>query len=326
MNGKPVYYRKAKTVLNTDSRAFQEKKLCDGLTLNGGDACVASCTYCYVGPMLLKLLFYVLSLIGALHAAVVIRRSEAARVLKTQLTDKKGRSRYQDSLDTRVVYSSTTVDCAGNLTLARETAEMATMIFAMTNWQVRLLTKFNLFPKLVAMIPAKYHQRLILGVSTGTLDDGIAAAIEPGTARVSKRLESLYWLQDRGFRTFGMICPSLPQVDYMLFARHMAAAIRVERCEHVWAEVINLRGDSFTRTIEALACSGLTAEAFRLARVHGPGSAAAWENYARETFLAHKCFIPPEKLRYLQYVSRASAPWWSTQEKYGAIMLGKQAL
>src|SRR5206468_4826428 len=41
-----------------------------------------------------------------------------------------------------------------------------------------------------------------------------------------------------------MICPSLPQTNYHAFAREMSDTIRAEKCEHVWAEIINVRGDS----------------------------------------------------------------------------------
>lgn len=56
MNGKPVLHRKARTVLTLKSKAFQEKGLCDGITLNLGDACAFSCTYCYVDCAMHKLL------------------------------------------------------------------------------------------------------------------------------------------------------------------------------------------------------------------------------------------------------------------------------
>src|SRR5947208_2637146 len=52
--------------------------------------------------------------------------------------------------------------------------------------------------------------RMIFGVSTGTFDDRLAAAFEEGTPLVSKRINSLHVLQDNGFRTYAMVCPSLP--------------------------------------------------------------------------------------------------------------------
>lgn len=48
------------------------------------------------------------------------------------------------------------------------------------------------------MSPERHHQHISFGFSTGTVDDRVAQAIETGTPLVSKRLESLHWLQDRG--------------------------------------------------------------------------------------------------------------------------------
>lgn len=130
------------------------------------------------------------------------------------------------------------------MTLVKETVEVCKLILEHTNWQIRLLSKSNLLPSLAHMIDDQWKHRMIYGVSTGTLDDKLAKAFERGTALVSKRIESLHQLQDEGYRTFGMICPSLPQDNYDKFAKEITRAIRVDKCEHVWAEVINLRGKS----------------------------------------------------------------------------------
>jgi DNA repair photolyase len=226
-----------------------------------------------------------------------------------------------------VVFTSSTVDVAANMELLRETAELCNRILEHTGWQIRLLSKSHLLPKLVAdgMIPEQYHHRLIFGFSTGTVDDRVARAIEKGTALVSKRIESLQWLQDNGFRTFGMICPSLPQEDYRRFSEDACEAIRVDRCEHVWAEPINVRGESLLKTLAALKAAGLDVEAKRLAAVSGAGHSKAWEEYARQTFLAHARNIPPQKLRFLQYIDGKTADWWAKQRKHGAVLLGKTA-
>jgi DNA repair photolyase len=324
MNGKPVLFRDAKTVL-TFAKPFQEKLLCDGITLNLGDACVYSCAFCYVAPQMHKLLFRILAAIGLKHSEVVLRRKAALDILRSQLLNKKGNPKFSDPFDNSVVYSSTLVDIAGNMELVRETAEACNLIFKFTNWQIRLLTKSNLLPHLVQLIKPEWHSRLILGVSTGTLCDETAAAFEKGTPKVSKRIESLHWLQDRGFRTFGMICPSLPQEDYDTFAREMAEAIRQDRCEHVWAEVINLRGPSFHNTYHALHQAGKTKEAWMLAQVCGLGSKKSWEDYARQTFLAHTKYIPPQKLRFLQYVQADTLSFWKQYESKGVVLLGANA-
>lgn len=333
MNSKPVLYRDAKTVLKTDAEAFGEKLLCDGLILNPGDACAYSCAFCYVGPMMRHhtppVLLAHKERTGELleFSDAVIRRKDSVKILLGQLLKSSGGRKYPDDQDHRVVFSSSTVDVAANLELLRETAELCNRILELTGWQIRLLSKSHLLPKLVEdeMIPGKYHHRLIFGFSSGTMDDRVARAFEKGTALVSRRIKSLHWLQDNGFRTYGMICPSLPQDDYRRFSEEACEAIRVDRCEHVWAEPINVRGESLVRTLAALKSAGLDEDAGRLAAVSGKGHGEAWEEYSRQTFLAHARNIPAEKLRFLQYIDGKTADWWSGQRKHGAVLLGKTA-
>jgi DNA repair photolyase len=333
MNGKPILYRDAKTVLGLKKEAFQEKLLCDGLILNAGDACAYSCSFCYVKTMMMYQAPSVLRAhedkTGELleFSDAVIRRRNSVELLRGQLLRPSGCRKFPDDEDRRVVFSSSTVDVAANMELLRETAELCNLILEHTGWQIRLLSKSHLLYKLVAdgMIPEKYHRRLIFGFSTGTLDDRVAKAIEKGTALVSKRIESLHWLQDNKLRTFGMICPSLPQENYRRFSEEACEAIRVDRCEEIWAEPINVRGESLVKTLSALKAAGLDSEARRLAAVSGDGHGKAWEEYARQTFLAHTRHIPSGKLRFLQYVDGKTADWWSGQRKHGAVLLGKTA-
>lgn len=338
MSGKPVLYRNAKTAITFKSEAFQEKRLCDGITLNLGDACVYSCQFCYVQAQMMKLDS---RLIKAHNEAegrvgddqlgfrdVVIRRKDAVELVKSQLTHKDGSPRFSDPNDNRVIYSSTLVDVAANKELLHETAKACNVILEKTNWQIRLLSKSSLLHLLVkdGLIPEKYHHRMIFGFSTGTLDDRVAKAIETGTALVSKRLESLHWLQDHGCRTFGMVCPSLPQLDYdyATFSKEICDAIRIDKCEHVWAEVINVRGQSLTRTLGALNEADLDKEAMLLEEVQSDRD--NWEVYARATFEAHTKNVPATKLRFLQYIDKSSAPWWAEQREHGAVLIGKVAL
>jgi hypothetical protein len=221
--------------------------------------------------------------------------------------------------------------------LLRETAEWVNFILDNTFWQIRLLSKSNLIHKLVEdkMVPDKtkpgsqwsHHQRLIFGFSTGTLSNDLTKAFEKGTALVSKRIERLHWLQDEGFRTFGMICPSLPQENYEAFSKEMGDALRPEKSEHTWCEIINVRGESFKRTYEALLGAGFQEDAERLKSVSdGPQAQQNWEQYARQTFEAHAKNLPAGKLRFLQYVDRTNATWWDAQRNRGAVLLGKYAL
>lgn len=322
MNGKPVFTVPVKTVLNLHS-GFEKKLLCDGPTFSMGDACAYRCSFCYVPSMFQKLdrVSEILEQTKLAHDEVVIRRGNALEILHGQLVHPSGKRKFPDPNDRRVVYSSPSVDVAANAELCAETVAACRLILTGTNWQVRLLSKSNLLP-MIARELGTFRDRVIYGVSTGTLDDKLARVFEYKTPLVSKRIESLHWLQDNGFRTFGMICPSLPLgslTSYSDFAIDMYHAIRVDNCEHVWAEVLNTRGDSMTNTIASLREGGFEAEAVRLAEV--AGDADAWELYARQTFLAHRDFIPAKKLRFLQYVNEKNRDWWTQYVGRGAVLL-----
>lgn len=320
MNGKPVIEIESR-VLNMKS-GFAPKLLCDGPTFTAGTSCPYSCSFCYV-PAIMSKSGHVPE--GKKHEDLVVRRARPVEVLRGQLTDTKGRPKYLSPDDRRVIYASPLVDVAANMELVAETVEMCKVILTLTNWDIRLLSKSNLLPKIAKALYDWDHdewkehgranhgtysaQRVIYGVSTGTFDDRVAAAIEAGTPKVSKRIESLHWLQDHGYRTFAMVCPSLPQFDYNDFAVQASDSLRYDRCEHVWAEVINLRGESFTRTHKSLLDAGLNASADMVHAVSHEKE--LWEGYARETYNAHAAVVPPGKLRFLQYVNKSNEVFWN---------------
>lgn len=337
MNGKPVFTVAAKSIINTKS-GFAKKLLCDGFTFSMGDACAYSCAFCYVDSMFTKLP-RVMALKEAhklTHEQMVIRRGNALAILESELRHPNGKLKYPDPKDNRVIYSSPSVDVAANMDLVRETVEACVLILKHTGWHIRLLSKSSLLSKVAELLherttgggfefdPRVLRERLIFGVSTGTLDDGVAASFEEKTPKVSMRLRSLHWLQDHGFRTFGMICPSLPQPDaiaYHKFAVEAAAAIRVEKCEHVWAEVINVRGESMTRTCDALKRDGFLLGSKMLEEVSTDSE--KWDAYNRATFIAHTkaLALHPGKLRYLTYTTKASHDWWVERNNLGAVLL-----
>jgi DNA repair photolyase len=331
MNGKPVFTRHAKTVINFKS-GFAEKLLCDGPTFSLGDACVYSCSFCYVPAMMQKAAYIPK---GHKHTNMVVRRENALDVLYSQLKSLKPAIKDQ----VLTIYSSALVDVAANMDLVKETTLACCQILTDTRWHIRLLSKSNLLPKIAQSLmdlardgkhgtevftQADVQARLIFGVSTGTLDDDQAAAFEQGCPKPSKRIESLHWLQDHGFRTFGMLCPTLPQRNYTQSAQDLLHAIRPEKCEHIWAEVMNVRGDSLRNTIAALHHAGYEWQSNELQRVSQ--DTAAWEHYAHNTFLALVNTLPfsniGKKLRFLQYVTPKTRDWWLSHEPDGAILLG----
>jgi DNA repair photolyase len=321
MNGKPVFTVPAKTVVNFKSQ-FDKKLLCDGMTFTAGTACAYSCSFCYVDSMMRKQQDWLQKHgVTGDHISHVVRRENAVEILRKQIVSKPEAFRQKR----QVIYASPLVDVAANMDLVRETVEICKVILAYTRWDIRLLSKSNLLPKIAdgdwgsSALRGESTKRIIYGVSTGTLDDKLAAAFEAGTPLVSKRIQSLHWLQDNGFRTFGMICPSLPQRSYERFAEQMFDAFRGEKCEHVWAEVINVRGDSFTRTEKCLFEAGYHIDAEFLRLVSNDKD--QWEQYARDTFEAHAPFYKPGQLRFLQYVNKSNEAYWKSNQARGAVML-----
>lgn len=347
MNRKPVFRVPVKSVLNLNS-GFREKLLCDGPTFSLGDACAYSCAFCYVPAQFRKLerVAAVMKETGKRHDELVILRDNALQVLREQLVHANGLRKFPDPLDRRVVFASPADDVAANTDLCARTIEACQLILTHTNWQIRLLSKSNRLPYIAGalltwakhggqsslahwatdVIPVTeddVRARMIFGVSTGTLNDDIARAIEEGTPPVSARVDSMHVLQDNGFRTFAMVCPSLPRPngDYKAAAAEFRDRLRYDRCEHVWAEVINLRGDSFVRTVRALETAELQPWADVMEQVSEDPH--AHEHYARATFLGHveACKGMPGKLRFLVYPRPQWRSWWEKQIAYGAVIL-----
>ncbi len=181
MNGKPVFSVPSKTIINFES-GFAKKLLCDGPTFSTGTACAYSCSFCYVPDAMRKQKPWLEKHgVQGEHMDVVIRRSDAVQILKKQLAGAKEKN------VSKVIYASPLVDVAANLELVTETAAIILEILDSTAWTVRLLSKSNMLPRIAKMIDplhAEAKQRVIYGVSTGTLDDKLAAAFEEGhTAR-----------------------------------------------------------------------------------------------------------------------------------------------
>lgn len=327
MGGKPVFWIPAKTVINWES-GFKHKLLCDGPTFSLGTSCQYSCSFCYVPAQMKKQEPWLREHgMKGKFEDVVIRRENALDILAKQLRSPKGRELAKEKL---VIYSSPLVDVAANMDLVKETVSACKDIIGCTNWDIRLLSKSNLLPKIAQGLEGccssdDAKQRIIYGVSTGTLNDNLAKAFEEGTTLVSKRIESLHWLQDNGYRTFGMICPSLPQPTmgaYFKFAKEAIGAIRPDKCEHVWAEVLNVRGDSIKRTYQALFDAGFNSEASEVGRIFDP---SMWEIYARDTFEALYEELKnrgwESKLRFMQYVAAGTRDYWANRVENGAVLL-----
>ena len=249
---KPRYLIDSQSVINLNSD-FGHKRLCSNATFTAGHACTFSCSFCYVETMMRKnaRLNALLENEGLQHEQVVVEINDPVSAVRAQLLFDDGTPRYKDSKDKRVIYASPLVDVAGTRPQMEVTIAICREILQHTHWQIRLLSKCVLLVKIAEALQ-DHKQRMIYGFSTGTLDDEVTRSFEIGTTSVSERLKALKQLQADGYRTFGMLCPILPQSDYAAFAKKVAREINIERCEDIWAESLNARGDALRDTSAAL--------------------------------------------------------------------------
>jgi DNA repair photolyase len=201
-----------------------------------------------------------------------------------------------------------------------ETFELIMLVLQLTGWDVRVLTKSLLIRKLAERIPKEYRHRIIYGLSIGILDDGVAGLVERLTPPPSQRIKAYRELQQQGLRTYSMHCPILPQADYRAYAERLAASVNWKADELIWAEALNLRGDSMKNTIMTLK-DDFPAEADLLAEV--AGSRVMWETqYNRPLFEALAAVCPPGKLRFLVYPAAEYRDYWLGNRDRGAVVLG----
>jgi DNA repair photolyase len=258
---------------------------------------------------------------------VVIRRTRAVEKLAKALGQHYKGRRWRGE----VVYASPLVDVAATKELAAETVEMCKAVLERTDLKIRLLSKSPLLESNVARVldndpklRKRARRRVIFGLSTGTLDPAVSRAIEPNAPSVKRRLECLRSLQQNGWKTFGMLCPILPQ-DPEAYAQTARELIDFVKCEYVWAEVLNFRADAIKLTTAALVRAGLEDWAANLSEVFGRGKRETWEQYARNMFWALVGVVPPRRqcprLRFLQYTRKPTQFWWRRQKRFGAVVL-----
>jgi len=297
------------------TKGFQKKLLAD-YAVNIGNVCEFGCTFCYV-------------------PAVTTKQKTVQDVLAKGYQFEEF-SLYRDRLnvldyvskdlqkispeDTSTVFFCTTCDPCSTEKHANTSTEAIRLIVERSNLQVRVLSK-SLLIKVIAQHLSAHKKRVIYSLSTGTSIPEISAAIEENASPIAERVEALHWLQDSGYRTYGMICPVLPsevsRVDELL------KQVRPDRCEHVWAEAMNVRGKSLVKTKEALAAANLEDHALELQRILGTGNRKNWIEYSKKLFLAFQSQMAAigqlDKLRYLQYVTAHDRDFFQGQT--GAICL-----
>ena len=172
-----------------------------------------------------------------------------------------------------------------------------------TELRVRILTKSGIVATGQYLSLLKSHKdRVVVGLSIGTLDNSWARAIEKRATNPTKRFDALTTLQTEGIPTFGMLCPVFPDVLESGRLEALVDAIRPDVCEHVWAEPYNDRGN-WKVVRDAYPKGSVGYEWFE--RMFGGKGKEGWSSYATELYRRLLTKAKREgwthKLRYLLY-------------------------
>jgi DNA repair photolyase len=313
--------------------SWPTKKLAD-VHLEAILFCEFGCRYCSSNSGL-HLRFLKKSILKAVEAAlgkrfephnaahIVIAYREVVAALENELN----RRRKKPGTGKTLVYSQLTDGFSPVLLKTATTRRILELLLEKTNYRIRILTKNAIVgrPEWVKFF-AQYRERLVVGLSIGTLDERFAARMEGRTSRPQSRISALQTLQDAGVPTFGMLCPVFPQVLETDELERLIDAIRPDHCEHVWAETFNDRSN--WRSVRDAYPQG--SETWNwLTRVFGQRETALWSRYATDLYCRiHDQAVQgnwTDKLRYLLYEKDIAAEdAVSFQELNGVLLQCKK--
>ena len=161
MNGKPVLYVAAKTIINFKSAFNHKGGLSSAGAGNAGTACALSCDYCSTpAGMNRNPQTRILEVLGVQHAEVVIRRLNAVVTARRQLLNPDGTPAYSDPNDDRILELASIVDPLPNNELMEETYALVKTVFELTPWRVRILTKSGLLATFARRFSGTERKRL----------------------------------------------------------------------------------------------------------------------------------------------------------------------
>lgn len=312
MNSKQQFRYYGKTGISR-TEAFEKKRLAK-YSVNLGNMCEFGCTYCYTPSITRKqkVLMDIIAKGYNLDDISCYRYQENVLYCVSKDLDSIPRG------DNGTVFFCTTCDPCAAREHTETTIKAIRLIMERSRLQVRVLSKSVLITR-VAYELDKYRNRITYSLSTGTASPDISRAIEERASNITERVRALHWLQDNGFRTYGMICPVLPsEVECV---NQLLDQVRPELCEGVWFEAVNVRGKSLVNTHKKLIDAGLENHAEELKRVMGDKD--EWIEYTKRLFLGFQADLQRRgllnRMHFLQYVSRNDKAFFEKQP--GAVCL-----
>jgi len=250
-----------RTVGINESKGFTKKKLAN-YTLNTGLSCGHQCQYCS-SPGVLRLhpLFKNMSSYSYFQDGGVIVDSNTPNRIGRQ-AKKLGESDV-------ILFSSTSDPYAPEAqehNLGRRCAEI---ILKESKATLRVLTKnaavekdFDLF--------AQSPGRVIVGLSVTALPSkqNVIDVIEPNASPIAERLAAYEKANEMGIRTFGMLCPLLPELttSYDDISELVETMLMVD-AEAIWVEPVNNRGRNLPLCQKALKEAGMEGLAYNIEEI-----------------------------------------------------------
>lgn len=187
------------------------------------------------------------------------------------------------------------------------TRKVFDIILQRTAFRIRILTKWTIgLDREWVEYLSENRNRVVVGMSCGTLDDSLAAAVEHLTPKPSQRVKAFHTLLNHGVPCYAMFCPILPGAHKADEVNRLIDAFvpSNELVETVWAEPFN------DRRTAGKVLSSLKAASHRWSEDFGrifasPGAKAAWSAYATDLLLTLRDRAAAEgwirKLNYLLY-------------------------
>lgn len=183
------------------------------------------------------------------------------------------------------------------------------MVLERTSFRIRVLTKS-------AVVGhdewreffAAHRDRVVVGLSVGSLDREWAGRVEIGTSSPMARLGALSALQMSGVPTFGMMCPVFPDALDGDGVERLIEAVRPSECETVWSEPYNDRLN--WQAVRAGYDEGSPGWRF-FTEVYEEKRPEVWSRYATDLYRRIRARAEREgwlaKLRYLLYEADVTA-------------------
>ncbi len=154
-------------------------------------------------------------------------------------------------------------------------------ILAEPRWTVRILTKNAAVAQDFDLIQ-KHADRVLVGLSlTATPDKAdVMSVVEPYASRNTERMAVLEEAHKLGLRTYGMLCPLLPEIADA--PEQIDSLVRfVVKCgaEEIFTEPVNARANCLILTQEALMEAGYLTEAKAVESIR---TREVWSVYVRK--------------------------------------------